>query len=143
MSNTHAAPETVMTTVVVGEKLYGGTANPNYADPKRRNIRIRVSSNDKGQCLGYVTDDSRTIGTSPVLPDRAAAEAWVSEVSEYASSTLTGQIGEQKPAHLFDRSHSLCATCGGIDTVRLSQEAWVDRITCVQCDDESVSSIGD
>lgn len=145
MDITHTPPETIMTTVVVGEKLYGGSSNPNFAKPNQRRVSITVRSNDRGQCLGSVSHPStlRGIGASPVLPSRAAADAWVAEVSEYVQDTLTDQIGEQRPAHLFGHGHSMCSTCGGVDTFHVSNEAWLVRTACTQCDDESTFSLGD
>lgn len=146
MSITRNALVTVAEVTVTGDKLYGGISNPYYADPARRSVVVRVVANDRGQHLGSVSHPStlRTIGTSPVLPDRGAADAWVAEVSEYARATLTDQIGERKPAHLFALSApSACQVCGGFDTLSLSQEAWLDRVTCGECGDESVLSVGD
>lgn len=145
MNKTHSAPEVAIKTQVTGDKLYGGSSNRYYAEPERRTITIRVEANDQGEHVGFVTTLSSHIGTSPVLPDRASADAWVAQVSEYAATTLTGQIGnDQHPEGMFSSPMtSLCNKCGGMNTLRLSQEAWLDRITCTQCGDEYTYSIGD
>lgn len=145
MNTTHAATEVAIKTQVTGDKLYGGSSNRYYAEPARRAVTIRVEANDQGQHVGFVTTLSTHIGTSPILPDRASANTWVAKVSEYAATTLTGQLGNDRhPEGMFSSPMtSLCRKCGGMDTIKVSLEAWLDRITCTQCEDERTHSIGD
>lgn len=136
MSATHNAPTTVIETTVFGQKLGSGQG---------RRVGIEVKVNDKGQHVGTVIDIAwlSLIGRSPLLPDRAAADAWVAEVSEYIETTLT-RAGERKPPHLLPLSRpSMCHLCGGVDTIRTTQEAWLDRTNCSQCGHEQIFSIGD
>lgn len=147
VTRTHSAPVTCA-------RLFGGAANGYYAADARRQARVTILTNDRGQAFAHLQNGREyqpgsyvwdgTAGTcSPLTDSLAEVQAWSDAMLAWAPEGFTGR-GDAWPVPVSTGT-SVCPECGAFGSLRVELLAYGDRTTCATegCTHDDYYSIGD
>ena len=162
---TKTAPKFELTRTPVSsaqsEIIFGGAANPNFADPRTRLIFSFVETNAHGEHVAHITvarsidyaentlDQPlirEVLASSPIFTVKDDCHEWIAKAERYAVEYVTGILnGSMASFPVARESHTYCSGCGRFDTLSTEQQAWCDVTRCSteSCSYENVYMIGD
>jgi hypothetical protein len=162
--NTKTAPKFELKRTPVSsaqsEIIFGGAANPNFADPRTRLIFSFIETNAHGEHVAHITV-ARSIdyaenpvsellvrdylASSPVFTVIDDAHEWIAKAEPWVVANVRQTFGGMSEFPVVRESHTHCSGCGHFDTLSTEQQAWCDVTRCSteSCSYENIYMIGD